>query len=345
MAGVSKEVFPKILWRLILVGAFGLGLGWGAWRYYQWGVNRPNVGGQGSKAFVISQGEGVSLIADRLHQERLINSATLFKIYARLSGLGASLQAGSYEIPDTLSLANLVALLQHGSFDVKLTFIEGWRREEMADYLWKQTKNPQLRTGFLQETVGLEGYLFPDTYQFPTGVGAKEMVKALRANFDEKVGADLRQSFVVRGLSLGEAVIFASLVEREAKRDEDRPLVAAILIKRWQNDWPLEADATVQYAMANYLSQQLALDYVGEFSWWPKVITQEDLARESPYNTRKEVGLPPTPICNPGLASLKAVAEAPATDYWFYLADSEGQTHYAKTLEEHNRLVQQYLGP
>lgn len=310
--------------------------GLGSWQFYLWGINRPSLGDQ-AKTIVIQQGEGTSAIAERLYQEKLINSATLFKIYTRFSGLGANIQAGEYTIPSGLSLVEVVSTLQHGTFDTKATFIEGWRREEMAEYLAKVMKRPELKDEFLHESVGLEGYLFPDTYTFPAKIKAAEVVAKMRENFDKRVTSALRQELARAGLSLNQAVIFASLIEREVANDEDRPEVAAILVKRWRADWPMEADATVQYALASVGIKPSQAD------WWPKTLSADDLKIDSPYNTRLHKGLPPAPICNPGLKSLESLTKMPTTDFWFYLSDKDGKMHYAKTLEEHNELVKKYL--
>lgn len=322
---------------LILVAALLLILAtFGGWQLYRWGINRPSVGGE-AQTVVIQKGEGTSAVAERLYQAKLINSATLFKIYTRLSGLGANIQAGEYTILGRLSLKEVVALLQHGTFDAKVTFIEGWRREEMAEVLAKVMKRPELKDEFWQQSVGLEGYLFPDTYNFPSNIKAAEVVTKMRENFDKRVTASLRLGLARAGLSLNQAVVLASIIEREVKHDEDRPLVAAILVKRWRAGWLLEADATVQYALASAGIKPRGSD------WWPKTLSADDLKIDSPYNTRLHKGLPPAPICNPGLKSLESLTKMPETEDWFYLSDKDGQMHYAKTLAEHNELVKKYL--
>jgi UPF0755 protein len=132
----------------------------------------------------------------------------------------------------------------------------------------------------------------------------------------------------------------ASLVEREARREEDRPIVAGILLKRWQNNWALQADATIQYEAG---SKNCGIGLKGEKCDWWEPVKKTDLGIDSPYNTYKYKGLPPTPICNPGLASIKAVIYPKETDYWFYLSDTSGKIHYARTVEEHNENIRQYL--
>jgi len=299
------------------------------WSYYLEAISRPNYDGPGPVEIVVGSGESVSSISEKLYESGLINSETLFKIYARLSGSAGSLQAGRFDIPTDLSVVELVELLSTGgSFTSKFTFLEGWRREEMAEYLGEQktANSKQLVNEFLSESRGLEGYLFPDTYIVEAEVTGSQIVDMMRQNFEDRF-SELSFS----GLTRSQVVIFASIVEREARFDKDRPIIAGILIKRWQNDWPLEADATVQFPLGK----------PGE--WWPKTITQEDLEVASPYNTRKFAGLPPAPICNPGFASLEAVANYQNTPYWYYLSDQSGKMHYSETLEEHNANVFRYL--
>ena len=129
-------------------------------------------------------------------------------------------------------------------------------------------------------------------------------------------------------------IILASIVEREAKHDQDRSVVAGILKKRYQKGWPLEADATIQYA--------LGYDEI-EKTWWRKKLSTEDLQIDSSYNTRINPGLPPTPICNPGLAAINAVITPKETSYWYYISDQKNNMHYATTLDAHNQNIEKYL--
>ena len=162
----------------------------------------------------------------------------------------------------------------------------------------------------------------------------------MRENFDKKYAGLTQDS---GGLTQDEIVTFASIVEREVAKEEDRKKVAGILIKRWRNGWPLEADATVQYAKVNVKCQMLEVKGMKSCQWWPEELTDSDLKLDSPYNTRQNVGLPPTPISNPGLSALKAVAAPQQTPYWYYLTDDNGVTHYSKTLAEHNANIARYL--
>lgn len=311
--------------------------------YYKFSINRLNYSSGKNDAavvdFVIKPGEKVYEIAEHLRQAKLINSAALFKIYVKLNNFSGKLQAGSYKIAGDLSLVKAVNLLQHGTFDVRLTFPEGWRREEMVEYL-SQTfsrNNPNFSTtDFLSQSKYLEGYLFPDTYVVPFDIKTAELISLMRSNFDKRVDNKIKSDLEKLGLSLKDAVIMASIVERESNNDKDRPVIGGILLKRLKSGWPLETDATVQYALESN-------NHKDGGDWWPKELSADDLTIDSPYNTRKNQGLPPGPISNPGLLSIKAVVYSLETPYWFYLTDKNGLTHYAKTLQEHEDNISKFL--
>jgi UPF0755 protein len=195
-----------------------------------------------------------------------------------------------------------------------------------------QAKN--FRQEFLSVSDGMEGFLFPDTYLFPKDVSASVVVSKMRSTFDQKFGTNTGNS----GLDLNELVILASIIERETVTPEERPIVAGIYLKRLQAGWTLDADATIQYAVASLECKNKI-----ECKWWKRSLTAQDLEIKSPFNTYRNAGLPPNPICNPGLSSLTAVSNPQDSPYWFYLHDNNGKIHYAKTLEEHNMNVNKYL--
>ena len=285
----------------------------------------------------VTRGDSIDAIGKKLTNEDLIRSKGAFKILVVGKGLQKSIQAGDYELSKAMSLDEISKTLTHGTSDIRVTLIEGWRREEMAMELSDQFTKRGLsfnREEFLAATEGKEGYLFPDTYFIPTGMEAREIADLLSETFTRKIGQDTRTAIGNQGLSMEQAIILASLVEREARFATDRPLVAGILIKRWKNQWPLQVDATIQYALGYQQKED---------SWWKKSLTKADIEINSPLNTYKRTGLPPSPICNPSLASLNAVANPQESAFWFYLSDNEGQLHYAQTIEEHNRNIATYL--
>lgn len=324
---------------LILIFVFGL---LGARSYYAFAINLPNSNDGSMAGFVIESGQGVEEIAKSLERVGLIRSAALFRLYISLSNLSSALQAGEYKVAKNLKLTEVVDLLQHGTFEEKLTFIEGWRREEMAGEIAKlKSQNSKLNApDFLRETEGLEGRLFPDTYFITNETTAAELVKMMRDNFEKKVASILDEPVNgqpnLPGITFSQVVIIASIVEREVKFADDKPIVAGILIKRLLNDWALQADATVQYALG-YQSDP------APGGWWKKNLASNDLEVESPYNTYRNPGLPPTAIGNPGLGSIKAAISPVETDYWYYVSDAEGRMHFARNNEEHNRNISRYV--
>ncbi|MFH1896537.1 MAG: endolytic transglycosylase MltG [bacterium] len=315
----------EIIMALLVLAFFGVASS----AYYNAALHKQASDQNEAQKFVVKQGEGAAQIAQRLEEEGLINSSNLFKIYLRLANLTNTLQAGEYQIPKNLNLLQIIDTLQHGTFTKKVTIIEGLRREEMAETFEEALGITQ--SDFLLVSQGLEGKLFPETYFFEKDVTAQDIVDKMTATFEAKVTPEIISDAKNKLISEDELLILASIVEREVNTEKDRPIVAGILVKRWLEDWPLQADATTQYAVGT------AED------WWPKNITADHLNDSSPYNTRQSLGLPPTPICNPGLDSISAVSGYVETVYWYYLTGKDGTTHYAETLEEHNANIAKYL--
>lgn len=298
----------------------------------------PVSADQVSKVFVISKGAGVSDIAKKLKNDGLIKSELAFNIYVRKNKLTSKLQAGAYKLSSSMSIPDIVKKLQSGSEDKWVTLIEGWRVEEMADAISsKFNPSTSLGTGVQSSKfieLAKEGYMFPDTYLFPKEATVEYITDTLRGTFNKKFTVELRTKIRTQGLTEAQGVILASIVEREARSDQARKAVASILLKRFNIGMGLNADATIQYALGFQK---------GEKSWWKRHLTPDDLKIDSPYNTYIHVGLPPTPISNPGLSSLQAVANADSsTPYLYYYHDSKGDSYYGKTLEEHNRNVANY---
>lgn len=280
--------------------------------------------------FVIPQGQETLGIIKRLKEEGLIKSSLAFKIFLLKEGLWGKLQAGDFRLSPSMNAWKLAYTLIEGRIDVWLVLPEGLRAEEIAEkageVLDKKEEFKEATPDFQKE----EGYLFPDTYLVPREAGWREVITMLKQNFYTKT-LSWQQQVVNSDLSLEEALILASLVEREAKYDEDRVKVAEILIKRLKNGWPLQVDASIQYLKGS------------QGNWWPKV-KKEDLNIDSPYNTYLYQDLPPAPICNPGIKSLESVLEAGETFYWYYLSDKKSKMHYAESLGEHEENVRRYLG-
>lgn len=273
------------------------------------------------KIFVINQGESLSTIALRLEKNSFIRSSYSFIIYSRILGLNQKIQAGTFYLTTSQKLPDLIQkLVKGGSTDYWLKIIPGQRIEQFSP-----------DTEFTKAAKGLEGQLFPDSYLIPQDYSPDNILALISKNFKEKITEAKTNS--TTKLSDTQALIMASLLEREAKTLSDKKIIAGILINRLDLDMPLQIDATVQYAH----------DSMTKVSSYWQPITKADLSIISPYNTYKNRGLPPAPICNPGLNSLIAAYHPTDNDYIYYLNDSSGQIHYAKTLAEHNANVAKYL--
>ena len=290
----------------------------------------PRSKTQEFKTFVITPGESLEKISKRLQEEGIIKNSLTFRILAAGAGFSKKVQAGSFRLSSTESATQILVNLTKGTFDVWVTIPEGFRLEEIADLL-----NQKLGID-KEEFINLsrEGLMFPDTYLIPKKTAALVVTNIMMDNFDKRINENLANEIKKSGLTLDQVIILASIVEREAKFEKDRPIVAGILIKRWRKGLSLGADATVQYILGYQLAEK---------SWWKKTITAEDLAIDSPYNTRKFAGLPPGPICNPGLSSIRAVVQPAVSEFFYYLSDKNGNMHYAKTLEEHIANIRDFL--
>jgi UPF0755 protein len=318
-----KKLLALVLIILILLVAAG---GW--WRLQLSPVSSDTT----TKVVVIPKGEGVSAIATRLKDEDLIRSELAFKLYARQKDLASKIQAGSFKLSPSMSLEQIANTLSSGTDDVWITLLEGWRLEEMVAEL-KQTFDEDVVKEF--EENAKEGYMFPDTYLFPKDATGEYIADTLKNTFESRYTPELKAKIKSQGLTEEEGVILASLVEREGRSQGVRTEIAGILLKRLNMDMKLDVDATIQYILGYQADENPPAG-----GWWKRHISNEDKKLDSPFNTYANRGLPPAPICNPSLSSLEAVANGnPDTPYVYYYHDSEGKSHYARTLEEHGENV------
>lgn len=314
-----------IIFTIVILSILFLSFSW--WRQAIKPMNPTNTE---PVIFVVNKGEGVRSIADRLQKQELIRSSVAMFLYIRWKGIDDSIQAGDFRLNPSMSIPEIADALTHGTIDVWVTIPEGWRNEEIALRLSKELAIPE--SEFLKSAQ--EGYMFPDTYLLPKEASAGGVIEIFLANFRKKVSDQEITLAQQKGLSLERLVIIASLVEREARLDEDRPIIASVILNRLALPMKLDIDATIQYALGYQTDEK---------TWWKKHLTLDDLALDSPYNTYTNPGLPPGPISNPGMEAVKAVLEAPATDYLYYVADSQGKSHFARTLEEHQQNVGKYI--
>ncbi len=301
-----------------------------AWMWWQQAISPVDKTSTTYTSFTITRGEDARTIAKNLQKEGLIRDPIAFFLYARFFGIGQKLQSGEFRLSPSQNLATIATSLTHGTSDVWVTIVEGWRNEEIALKLAQDFSIPE--TEFLK--IARIGYMFPDTYLVPKDASASTVASLFFDNFNKKVTPNLISKAKEKGLSTDDLITVASLVEREARLNEDRPIVASVILNRLKIGMKLDIDATVQYILGYQPNEK---------SWWKKNLTLEDLAISSPYNTYKNAGLPPEPICNPGIAVITAVVNAPQTDYIYYVSDKSGKIHPAKTLEEHNQNVTKYV--
>ncbi len=289
---------------------------------------------------VVEKGSGLNDFQDKLlNANNALLSAVYYPIYIRLNK--PNLKYGPHTIKDGTSFADAIGVLAEDPDDIKVRLPEGERFEVFADILssvglsnrsdlidcfkWCVVDGYQ---SLLDSQSGYEGELFPDTYILPPNATAKLIVTSLLKNFRNKFDPLARKySSFLQQHSAREVVIIASLLEREAKSLEDKRIVAGILYERLKIGMRLDVDATVSYLKGD----------------WRSPLTYNDLAINSPYNTRKNRGLPAGPICNPGTESLEAAMSPTSLGYLYYLTGNNGSMYYARTLEEHNLNKAKYL--
>lgn len=294
------------------------------------------------QVFAVEVGESVNSVANHLEEVGLIRDAESFRSYLIYSGLDTSIQAGDYQLSTAMSAMDIAHELQDATpEEVTFVVLPGWRVEEVAESLSTSglsitqdefldaTKNPPRQYDFLAGAASVEGFLYPDSYIFSRNISsAEEMINEMVRNFAVHLTSDLTDGFQRQGLSVHQAVTLASLVEREAVQDEEQALIASVYLNRLNIGMKLDADPTVQYAIGyNFLQQ----------TWWTNPLSLIDLQVNSLYNTYRYEGLPPTPIANPSLGALRAVASPEETTYLFFRArcDGSGYHEFSETFDEH----------
>lgn len=301
--------------------------------------------------FIIEPGESAGSISDRLAEEGLIVDAEVFRRLLQWRGADSLLEAGDYELSRNMTMDEVIAALQTSALDeLQFTLVEGIRAEQMAEELERQgiaaaadymalVRNPAYFAAdydFLQglpEGSTLEGYLFPDTYRvFADEVTAESVIRLQLDTFALRVPPELRAAATAQGLTLHQVVIIASIVEREAVLSAERPTIAGVYLNRLRDGMLLNADPTIQYALGRQ----------ADGSWWKRPLTADDLQLDSPYNSYTRVGLPPTPIDSPGLATIEATLTAPPTEFYYFVSRNDGSHVFAVTYEEHLQNVAEF---
>ena len=288
---------------------------------------------------IIPRGATFSEVVAALQDKGVLQHALAFRLLARLRHVDADVKAGEYRFPAHQTTDEILKRLVRGEqFAVWVTIPEGYTAREIARTLASRAlgdasayEHAFLHAGGTSvggvRTPNLEGYLFPSTYLIPTGDSPDQVTKILVDQFHKELPRDAAARAKALGRTVPEVIVIASLIEREGKADEDRPVIASVIYNRLRQGMPLEVDASIEYTFAEHHD----------------VITKRDLEIDSPYNTYRHTGLPPTPIASPGKASLDAAFRPATTDYLYYVAKPDGHSAFAKTLQEHNANVARYL--
>jgi UPF0755 protein len=307
-------------------------------------LTKPNDPNGGEFPFTVGVGESVPSIIQRLVQNGLVSNPGAFRSYLQYSGLDTTLQSGNYRLSPAMTALEIAQEMQDATpSEVTFAVLAGWRIEEVAASLptsglaispeaflstSRMGSLPGPLASHLPELTTMEGLLFPGEYIVPRQINAPDLIALIVARFDKEVTSELRIGFTNQSLTLYEAITLASIVERESIIEDEMPLIASVFLNRLADEMKLDADPTVQYA----------LGYNEDVNtWWKNPLSRNDLQFESLYNTYIYPGLPPSPIANPGILALRAVAFPAQTPYYYFRAacDGSGRHLFAKTFQEH----------
>ena len=347
--GMPKRKCHSVLWVVTTVStvfaAAVIVIG-GFWTYFQY--QSPGSQETGAARVVIERGESVTEIGRQLKQAGLIQNASVFRWYIRLSHAGGPIQAGMYDIPRGARLPDIVSKVRRGDVvpnTVRVTVPEGYTVMDIAARLEthhicsKQAFLTAAQKGtFAQSFVSLlprnkdikyrfEGYLFPDTYEFVKGESAKDVINTMLQDFQHHIdAANVMTALKKQGETLPTLITEASLIEKEALAESDRPLIASVIHNRLKKKMKLQIDATIQYILGHR-----------------DIVTDKDLKVTDPYNTYLHYGLSPGPIASPGMTSIMAVLHPAKTTYLYYVAkyDGSGTSYFSRTQAQHLRNVKQ----
>lgn len=330
---------PSFSWKKNLLIAAGLGLSLAVFLALAFAHHVASPADREGKArrFLVQDGWTLKHTAAELERHRIIASRSLFRIWARIQNAGRNIRAGEYRIGPHMTPVQILDKLTRGAvISHGVTVPEGYTAEQIGalleqggwgskdDFMALFADRPFLEAQGLPGPT-LEGYLYPDTYQFSRGVSAPRIAETMIKRFWE-VFEPLRARAARQGLSLRDVVTLASIVEKETGRSDERPLIASVFLNRLNRGMRLESDPTVIYGIEGFDGN----------------LTRKDLRTKTPYNTYQIRGLPPGPIANPGEAALRSVLYPAETDFLFFVSRNDGSHHFSKTLAEHNRAVRKF---
>lgn len=297
--------------------------------FYGKEILTPGDQTEGEVHYQISPGDTLDSIIAGLGEANLIQHKVPFRAYLIYTGIDRRIQPGNYVFSSQLPEIEIAQALGNPPTQTTLSILAGWRMEEISERLSGVGLqiNPE---DFIQTVLiaGREGYLFPGIYSVERDSSAERLVEMFYQQFLSQITPEMESQFANQGLTLHEAVILASIIEREAVVDEEMPLIASVFLNRLAVGMNLAADPTIQYALGFNREQG---------TWWTNPLTLDDLKLPSSYNTYENPGLPPGPICNPGLTALQAVANPSSTSYMYFRAecDGSGRHRFAESFQEH----------
>jgi len=315
--------------------------------YLWYGIFTPVSHDSATTVVSIEKGTSLSGMAQILEQRQVIRSGMLFTLYARFSGKGIKLRAGEYVMPLNLTIPEVTQWLVEGrgsSNDVSVTIPEGFTNIQISKAVHnagveinEQEFIDAVSTGFIGDpedsiydgkpaNVDLTGYLFPDTYKFFGNSSVTQVAEKMVDTLKSKLTDTMRQQIDASPYSFYQLLTLASIVEKEVRTLEEKKIVAGIFLNRLEDNYPLQSDATLNFITGKKDTRPSA----------------SDIAVDSPYNSYAHAGLPPTPICNPGIDAISAVLEPTRTDYYFFLTTPEGKAVYSTTYAEHLQKKAQY---
>ncbi len=331
----------RVLWGGVALACLLIG----SFFYWNSSLTAPKAGGDGQAVlFRVTPGMSAAAIAEQLKKEQLIDNVTAFRTEAKVSGLEKSLQAGTYRLTRGMSIRQIIDVFAKGRVEqIAFTVPEGYTVAQVAElveqmrlgkkerflelarnyapYDYMQTDNPDI-------AYKAEGFLFPSTYFLSDDMREEQIMAMMAKEFDKRLTPDTQRQLADRGLTVRQWVIMASLVEKEAQVEQDRPLIAGVFYNRLREEMPLQSCATIQYILG-----------------YPKAeLTVADTKLPSPYNTYQHAGLPPGPIANAGAAAFSAALAPAQTDYKFFVVQANGAHRFSRTYDEHLTAIQQVGG-
>lgn len=287
----------------------------------------------GSEVVDVQEGDSFYSIINRLSNEKKIKSPFIIKIYAKLTGLDLEVIPGSHTLDKNMSINDIAETLKdtNNANTITVTIPEGFNVEDIAARVEEKgicTKDEFLSAvksyplpSYVKDNpdkrYNLEGFLFPDTYNFEVGVQPEYIIETMINRFEE-VWGKITEGFNIKEDDIEKVINVASIIEKEARVDEDRPLIASVIYNRLEQDMPLQIDATVIYAHGYYIES----------------VRNRHLAIESKYNTYLYKGLPVGPICNPGAPSIEAALNPSDTNYLFYLLASDDEHYFTNNYDD-----------